>query len=424
MADSPSPTPVLAPHAEKKSLRAFLISISLAVAVCISGAFLGIALRGRTLIRQEMLNRARTDFRTLVQFRAWNASYGGVYVEKRPGVLSNPYLENPDIQSTSGQMYTKKNPALMARELSERLKRSEGYSFHITSLTPLNPGNNPDFQEAEALRAFERGARERHWEEVIGGRNYTRYMAPLVVEQACLECHAKQGYKVGDIRGGISFSYDTQEIQGKLRTNLLLVSILALLTTGLLLSLVVFFFRQLVRKLTDARRQLETFAMTDPLTGLFNRRHLLERFEQECERANRGGEGLSCFMLDIDHFKQVNDNFGHQAGDEVIQTIANLCRGALRTYDVVGRYGGEEFLAILPRTSLETARIVAERLRTAIESADIMRKPNGDQHPVTASLGLSQWKPFDTVDTIIQRADQALYRAKAAGRNRTDIVDS
>jgi diguanylate cyclase (GGDEF)-like protein len=424
MADSPFMTPASAPLSENQSLRAFFISISLAVAVCISGAFLGIALRGRTLIREEMLNRARTDFRTLVQFRAWNASYGGVYVEKHPGTQSNPYLDNPDIQCLSGKVYTNKNPALMARELSERLKQSDGYSFHITSLNPLNPGNKADPEETQTLRAFERGEKERTWNETIGGRNCTRYMAPLVVDQSCLGCHASQGYKIGDIRGGISFSYDTQEIQVKLRKNLLLVCALALLTTGLLLGLVGFFFRQLVRELAKARHQLETFAMTDPLTGLFNRRQILQRFEQECERANRGGEGLSCIMLDIDHFKQVNDTFGHQVGDDVLQKIASLSRLTLRAYDDVGRYGGEEFVAILPRTSLDTAQVVAERLRTAIETADIMQKTNGDRHLLTASLGLSQWKPFDTVDTMIQRADQALYRAKVAGRNRIEIEDA
>ena len=94
--------------AENRSLRAFLVSVSLAVAVCLSGAFLGIALRGRTLIHEEMLNRGRTDFRTIVHFRAWNAAYGGVFVEKKPGVESNPYLINPDIQTTGGKTYTKK----------------------------------------------------------------------------------------------------------------------------------------------------------------------------------------------------------------------------------------------------------------------------------------------------------------------------
>lgn len=423
MPSQPRSRATLSPLAESRSLRAFLTSVSLAVAVCISGAFLGIALRTRTLIRNEMLNRARTDFRTIVHFRAWNASFGGVYVEKRPGVESNPYLINPDIQAINGKLYTLKNPATMARELSERLKKAEGYGFHITSLKPLNPSNHADPEEAVALRAFEAGVQERSWTETIGGRTYSRYMAPLRVDQSCLECHARQGYKIGEIRGGISFTYDSQEIQAKLRTNLYLVSILALVTTLLLLGLVVLFFRQLVRKLAEARRQLETLSITDPLTGLYNRRQILTRFAEECERAQRTGAGLSCIMLDVDHFKKVNDTFGHQKGDEVLEMVANTASASLRAYDILGRYGGEEFIAVLPDTDLETARAVAERLRLTIQAADVLRTPTGEPHPTTVSLGLTRWQPGDTVETLIHRADEALYRAKAGGRNRIEVVE-
>jgi len=423
MSAFPAHRAAASPIAESQSLRAFLVSVSLAVAVCISGAFLGIALRARTLIKNEMLNRARTDFRTIVQVRAWNASYGGVFVEKRAGVVSNPYLEHPDIQGTDGRWYTKKNPALMTREISERIKQSEGYGFHITSLNPLNPGNQADPKEAEALQSFETGSKERFWTEAIGGRTYTRYMAPLRAEQSCLECHAKQGYKVGDIRGGISFTYDTEEVQAKLRTNLYLVSSLALLTTGLLMGLVVLFFRQLVKKLAEARRLLETLATTDSLTGLYNRRQIMARLEEECERIQRGGIGLSCIMLDVDHFKQVNDTHGHQQGDEVLKMIARQARASLRAYDVVGRYGGEEFIVLLPETDLETAQAVAERLRLAIQASAILKTATGQPQPTTVSLGLTQWRSGDTVDALIHRADEALYRAKANGRNRIEVVE-
>ncbi len=147
--------------AESQSLRLFLISVSLVATICISSGFLGIAFYSRGLIYQEMLNSARRNFTNIVLMRRWNASYGGVYVFKRPGVQSNPYLENPDITAVDGKVYTLKNPALMTREISELLKKEEGFFFHITSLRPLNPGNEPDAKERAALLAFENGQQVR-----------------------------------------------------------------------------------------------------------------------------------------------------------------------------------------------------------------------------------------------------------------------
>lgn len=420
----PIPKNPLDAIAKNPSLRTFILSVALTVGVCVAGAFLGIALRGRTIIQEEMLNRARIDFQTLVHIRAWNASYGGVYVEKKEGVASNPFLENPDIKGRDGKTYTKKNPALMARELSERLQRSEGYGFHLTSLNPLNPANKADPEEAIALRAFEQGATERFWTETVQGRPYTRYMAPLRVEASCLECHAKQGYRVGDVRGGISFYYESEGIQARLHTNLLLVGGLALVTAGMLIGLVMVFFGQLVRKLSKARHKLETIASTDHLTGLFNRRHIIQRIEEECERAERGGDLFSCILFDADHFKAVNDTYGHLKGDEVLKAIAAQARHSLRTYDVVGRHGGEEFIALLPGADLETATGAAERLRQAVEGLDLIRTPDGERQPVTISLGVTRWQAGDSEDSLVHRADLALYRAKAAGRNRVEVAGS
>jgi diguanylate cyclase (GGDEF)-like protein len=128
-------------------------------------------------------------------------------------------------------------------------------------------------------------------------------------------------------------------------------------------------------------------------------------------------------MLDVDHFKRVNDDYGHQQGDAVLLMIATQTRASLRAYDVVGRYGGEEFIALLPETDLDTARAVAERLRLAIQGTVILKTAAGDPQPTTVSLGLTQWRMDDTVDALVHRADEALYRAKAAGRNRVEVVE-
>lgn len=405
---------------ESKSLRVFLVSISLVAALCISGGFLGMAMKDRRLIQGEMLNRARRDFANIVLMRHWNAGYGGVFVEKRPGVTSNAYLDNPDIMDTKGRVYTKKNPALMTRELSELVKKDQGYGFHITSLRPLNPQNRPDARESEALLDFEKGSTEKFWRQNLDGVEHFRYMAPLKVEASCLPCHAKQGYALGEIRGGISVSFEVGELESRLRQNLRLVVGFALLTTLLMLTFITLLFRQLVSRLREARTQLETLATTDALTGLWNRRVILDRLEEEQERHRRSGEALTCLMLDVDHFKRVNDRFGHLAGDQVLRELAAALKATLRTYDIVGRYGGEEFLVVLPGTDLETGRLTAERVRVAVATSLRVGAPEGVREPITVSLGLAEMYADETVNQLLIRADLALYRAKLQGRDQVE----
>lgn len=389
----------------------------LAVVLCISGGFLGMAFKDRQLLEEEMLARVRRDFQNVLTMRKWNAHYSGVFVEKKPGVTSNPYLENPDITSLDGRTFTKKNPALMTRELSEMLDPTHNYSLHITSTKPLNPGNRPDEKEMEALKAFEKGAKERFWTERRGDHADFRYMAPLWVEESCLACHAKQGYHIGDVRGGISISFRVSELESKLRTNLYLVFGLAGLTILLLIGSVTLLFRHLVLRLGEAREALKVLATTDALTGLMNRGTVLQRLEEELARHRRSKESICCALLDVDHFKLVNDRLGHLAGDRILNQMAQLLRSASRTYDVVGRYGGEEFILVLPGTDLETSITVVERIRETLAAK--LRTEDGQT--VTASFGVAQWKPDESPSELLSRADEAMYQAKAKGRNRVEV---
>jgi len=418
MTDIPLQHPIETPeHRESRSLKGFFISAMLAMVLVISAGFLGMVLKDRQLIREEMLHRAQRDFQNIVLTRHWNAQYGGVYVEKKPGVVSNPYLENPDITALDGRVLTKKNPALMTRELSGMMDQAQGYTFHITSLKPLNPANHPDSKEAEALRAFEDGLQELTWTEERAGQAYFRYMAPLRTDQSCLSCHAIQGYHVGDVRGGISVSFQVSDLQLKLRRNLFIVLGLATLTILLLVGTVTVLFWHLVVRLREAREALKILAATDVLTGLLNRRSIFLRLEEELERHRRSGEPLSCALLDLDHFKQVNDSLGHQAGDLVLQQVGQTLRSTSRTYDVVGRYGGEEFILVLAHTDLGNARVAVERIREALE----VSVRAGDALVVTASFGIAQWKPGETMTDLLSRADRATYLAKANGRNRVEV---
>jgi diguanylate cyclase (GGDEF)-like protein len=168
-------------------------------------------------------------------------------------------------------------------------------------------------------------------------------------------------------------------------------------------------------------QKLRALAERDELTGINNRRNLYALFQRELDRSRRYGSILSVAMVDIDFFKSFNDTYGHQAGDEVLRIISQVLVSASREIDIIGRYGGEEFVALLPETSLEQAKIYAERLRSRVElRGQDLRNRFSKTKPLTISVGVTQAMPQagDDVERIIGRADEALYEAKEAGRNR------
>jgi diguanylate cyclase (GGDEF)-like protein len=163
--------------------------------------------------------------------------------------------------------------------------------------------------------------------------------------------------------------------------------------------------------------QLGEQAATDPLTGCANRRHFLQRLAQEMARAARHTRSLGVIALDLDHFKAINDTYGHAAGDEALRHFAMLGHRLLRTQDTLARIGGEEFAILLPDTKEAGAANLAERLRAEVERAPVAYGPH--TIPMTVSAGVVEWRrTADTPDELIQRADAALYAAKRGGRNR------
>jgi diguanylate cyclase (GGDEF)-like protein len=171
--------------------------------------------------------------------------------------------------------------------------------------------------------------------------------------------------------------------------------------------------------LQDALRRIESLALHDELTGLYNRRHMMAQLEQERVRAARTGQGFCVALLDIDHFKRVNDRHGHAVGDEVLRAFAAAGLAALRDADVLARWGGEEFLVLMPATLLPHAAKGIERLR-ALVAASAVAAGEGTVS-VTVSAGLIEGATGETVRQLVDRADQALYDAKAQGRDRLVI---
>lgn len=182
----------------------------------------------------------------------------------------------------------------------------------------------------------------------------------------------------------------------------------------------------IVRDVTEAvraRQELFALATKDALTGLRNRRYFLEGAETEFARARRHGRGFSLLIIDADHFKRVNDTYGHAAGDRCLQGLAEVCNRSLREVDLIGRLGGEEFAVAMPEADLATARLVAERLRQQIAENEVA----GEDGPlrITVSIGVSSALPEDkSLDQTLRRADQALYVAKNGGRNRVAVDGS
>lgn len=171
----------------------------------------------------------------------------------------------------------------------------------------------------------------------------------------------------------------------------------------------------------EANVELEERAMVDGLTGTFNRAWLVDRGERLLQRANASAdEPLSLLMLDVDHFKRFNDTYGHPAGDAVLVSVARTVVACLRPTDVVVRYGGEEFVVVLPNATLTDARTVAERIRRAVKAEAVRDTDGAPLPPVSVSLGVAQARGDASVADLIARADELLYAAKDAGRDRVE----
>ncbi len=174
-------------------------------------------------------------------------------------------------------------------------------------------------------------------------------------------------------------------------------------------------YRSISQNITD-KKTIEKFSVTDQLTQLYNRHYLEKSFLIEIERSKRYSTTLSLILLDIDYFKSVNDTFGHDVGDETLKTVAQILQKSVRKTDVVGRWGGEEFIIITPNTTISQTQILAEKIRLAVESYEFKTIKH-----TTISLGVSEYMIDDTKERFVQKADIALYQAKKNGRNKVEI---
>ncbi|MEK6915580.1 MAG: GGDEF domain-containing protein [Nanoarchaeota archaeon] len=174
---------------------------------------------------------------------------------------------------------------------------------------------------------------------------------------------------------------------------------------------------KLMREIENNIDYLYELAITDEKTGLYNHKFFKTISEMELDKAKRGLEPLSLFMMDLDNFKKLNDTYGHLVGDDVLKRLAKILKKETRKYDLISRFGGEEFIIILPNTDVKRAKVVCNRLRIKVQNDKIMKK-----YGTTMSGGLTTYKKGDNIRKMQLRADKAVYLAKKLGKNRVEVI--
>lgn len=301
-------------------------------------------------------------------------------------------------------LLAEKNPAVIILDLSLQDQQGEPYCKSLRKRYPDNAlqvillADQPD----QVSRCLDMGADDFIFRPLQDLEFYTRIQAALIRLRAQRDIYLERDF----FRNAV---YYEEQLSN------------SILDQHLHLKEAFSNIEKINRDLEQSNRKLERIARFDMLSGLLNRMSLFHTMDMEIERSVRNGTMLSGVMIDLDHFKMINDNHGHQAGDEAIRVTGKLLLAEMRRYDQAGRYGGEEFFVILPDTSLDQAGGIAERYRQRMAECEV--RFDGHLLQVTASFGVAPFHPGESREHWIGRADRAMYRAKQAGRNRVEVSD-
>jgi len=376
-------------------------------------------------LRQSILVIAQTtaeiSYNKDLIYRRWVSKHGGVYVPISELTPANPYLKVPnrDITTPQGLSLTLVNPAYMTRQVNEMAMEMSGFQGHITSLNPLRPENRPDPWEAESLKTFERGIKETGSIEMTSGKEYFRFMRPFVTEKSCLKCHAIQGYKEGDIRGGISVSIPMEPLRAIEKSRIVELTIAhSLLWMIGLIGIGAGTRRLWIQTLLREKLEEELLGLSikDPLTGLHNRRGFLSLVEQQLKISDRNKQGIQLYFADLDGLKWINDTLGHLEGDKALIEAATVFKDTFRTSDIVARLGGDEYAVLAINITENDPELFIERLQFLI---DTRNKQENRKYILSISLGCSYYDPENpcSIDELIARADQLMYKQKQNKKN-------
>jgi len=390
--------------------------------VILYGLFSWAAIAEREHFKETIKLKAESLADHTQVLRRWIGGHGGVYVEVSGNIKPHPLLSGlseRDVETPSGRKLTLLNSPSVLSEISPYFESGDGDRIHLVSTKPMNPSNVPDSWEKTALEELEAGADKVDDFVRIGEEKRYRLMYPMKLEPKCLTCHHYPGSAPNRVVGGLSVIVDktpydrlTENVLHEIRLGYFTIWVIGLLA-------LIAFDLMGVRLL----RRIEFTASHDGLTRLFHRREIDRRLRLECERAGRYASDLSVIMLDVDHFKQVNDTYGHPGGDEALRVISGVIRQSIRQTDTAGRYGGEEFIILVPGVSCHGTEILAERLRTSIQAAPIQVKKD-QTITLTVSMGVSCFSADkNSSESLVNSADKALYQAKKTGRNRVCVAE-
>ncbi len=238
----------------------FVLAIGSIISIAFGITFYRTYLFQNDLIYEQSSRQARMLAQQILLTRKWVADHNGIFLVKQPGIEANPFLDDPEVRDASGQVYVKRNPAMVTRELSEYASLADFCKFRVTSLNPINPANAPDSFELQGLKSFESGATESLQIQVIENGRFLRYITALKVEEPCLDCHSQQGYQVGDIRGGLSLSMPMVWADKKAAANRRMLLFVATVTILLVVVAIFLLIDQLVvRRLNRLARFFAAF---------------------------------------------------------------------------------------------------------------------------------------------------------------------
>ncbi|WDP90603.1 MAG: diguanylate cyclase [Desulfobacter sp.] len=353
--------------------------------------------------------------------RRWVGGHGGIYVEVGDDVVpaaSLSGLSERDIQTKGGRRLTLLNSPSLLRKIFNEFEGNSGDRIRLISYDPINPIGKPDPWEKSSLDLLQKGSGQVRKMVEKDGENVFRLLYPVELQPKCLRCHHDWKTTKRKVVGGLSVIVDKtpydrsyNRLIQKMRLRYLGIWFFGILGQ----CLFGFYGAKLLRK-------IEFTSTHDKLTGLNNRGAIEVRLNEEIKTAERYNQSLSVLLLDIDHFKQVNDQYGHHIGDEALRIAGNILQQRVRVTDIAGRFGGEEFLILAPNTGLDASVVLAERILKEFRFSRISIGNKNSPISITASIGISSLSQGrDDAASLLKDADAALYRAKEQGRDRFSL---